>query len=199
MAAYLRFCLPIAFTVILYCGCNRNKDQTLPLPTLEFDVVDSLLGPAIRSDHGICYRMPVEWTRLPDSLIARIASASKTSATGLMIDAAYGDPDKKLAILFSVMPQRDTTTAKNLVDEYARQLGLTSSVHSTVFLVNDFRVFQILANVGDTVLFKLIFWSRKVRALAQFDFVIPRSYYSANLKKVESVIGSISICDAAHQ
>lgn len=117
----------------------------------------------------------------------------------LRFDAGYTDPDSKVVIILSTIQQGDTAIARKLLEGYAAELAKEFKVQTTSFLTKDFRVFQILADGGEKILFRLVFWTDRVESLTQFDFIIPRSYYLANLKRIESVMGSVSVCTGTHQ
>jgi len=186
--------------LFLCSGCAKDNPGHQQIPTLQFDVVDSLLDSNVYNVSGLCYRIPSGWRKIPDSLFAHAMEFTKTQQTEvpLHIESGYVDPDGMVYLILSEIQQQDTAFARKLVQEYRVLLSKDFKVYPTTFLVDTIRVFQLLADGKDRIMIRLIFWSQYFSSLVQFDFIIPRSYYWANLKRIESIIGSVSICTKTH-
>lgn len=197
-----REALPCLFAIcFLSSGCAQDNAKNQQIPTLEFNIVDSLLDSHVYNASGLCYRIPIGWRNIPDSLFAKTMEIVKTQQpqVPLQIWSGYVDPHGMVYLILSRIQEQDTAFARRLLQEYSLLLSKDFKVYPTTFLVNNLNVFQLLADAKDRILIRLIFWSQQLDSLVQFDFIIPRSYYWVNLKRIESVIGSVSVCTVTHQ
>jgi hypothetical protein len=180
----LQFCL---FPLLL-CFCVSSKSNEDNLPTMEFSVIDSLLQkPVIDKELGISFRPPKNLDTLKgDSLIRKLNDLIAEKSTRQERRYIYSD---SLFTSFFILNNSVSVDTKNIEEKYRKKFP-QSEIRTGVFKKDSFRVHQIIMNLGKVVLVRLFFDSNKSVPF-EVSFVFPSETYSEQMKKVESVIGSI--------
>jgi hypothetical protein len=182
---------------LLLCLCFSSKSNENKIQVLEFAVVDSLLQkPVIAENLNISFRPPARWSpAINDSLVQKIKeSASRNGAPGTC-DYLFADT---LSRAFFILSRNSSFNPKNgdslllkIEESYHAQFP-KSETRRTAFKKDSFRVHQIMVNLGTTVVLRMFFNAEKCPPF-EAAFIFPGGSFVEQMKKIESVIGSIRL------
>ena len=164
---------------------------------MEFSIVDSLLQKPIADyDLKISFRPPMHWNSVANDSIIREMNRTVLEKNPLS-DHAHVFYDTIVHSIFIL--DGAPFFNRNNGDSLLQKIGLDykskfpqSEFKTALFGKNDFVVHQIIVNTGAVVIVSLFF---NATSCPPFEtrFLLPFNRYSEEMKKVESVIGSIAL------
>jgi hypothetical protein len=184
------FSLFISFSVFVVGSCssdskNRQND-------LDFNVNKSLLGDIfIDSVSGLVVRVPVGWRNSDlftnDTLKAKLSQLHLDSLGKTM----YLDSSQRASLLITRLIENENLALIYQSPDSAYNTSKKwTSITKSEFLLNGMRTYQFLLQSEALVNFRLLVTSRSKKSV-QIDYLIDRSVYLHNVKKIESSIGTI--------
>jgi hypothetical protein len=186
-------------------GCREADDAAPPPPPgpvgMQFNVDEALLGePRAFVDYGISLRPPAGWSEMPQEQIARLTAAVQPPASAEPIEpprplAAFLLPkDPSVLIVSSIPWSADEADLAQFQEQLRAQFG---EVRHGQFKVNGLDVQQYLLQPQGQVNFKLLVAAESAAAgdsvgrRLQLDYVVPQEAWPAQVRAVESSIGSL--------
>jgi hypothetical protein len=191
MKNMLRYCL----LPLLFCFCVSSKSNEADIPILEFAVIDSLLQKPVKDKElGISFRPPKNMDTLKsDSLVKKLNGLIVEKSTRQERRYIYSD---SLFTSFFILNNAVSVDIKNIEEKYRKKFP-QSEIRTGVFKKDSFSAHQIVLNLGKVVLVRLFFDAKKSIPF-EVSFIFPSDTYSEQMKKVESVIGSIKHNESNH-
>jgi hypothetical protein len=178
--------------IISSCSSDSRSKQN----DLDFNVNKSLLGDVfIDSVSGLIIKAPVGWRNsnlfTNDTLKAKLSQLHLDSLGKTM----YLDSSQRASLLIARLTQNENLALiyKNPDSAYNTSKKW-SSVTKSEFVLNGMRTYQFLLQSETLVNFRLLTTSPSKKSV-QIDYLIDRSVYLHNVKKIESSIGSIESFD----
>jgi hypothetical protein len=186
----------ITLGVLFLLTASCRERQQSGVPVMHFTVTPSLLGPAVVADDlGIQFQPPVGWEPLSatafDSLnqvLERPDDAVPLQPHYVFLDAATGSLCSVTTVHFVDKPAFDI-----VIDRYGQLLAAQfpeDALRRGLFDKDGIRIAQFLVQPEGRVVFKLLFEAAMGNVL-QFDYIVPSAVYAAEVKTIESSIGSI--------
>jgi hypothetical protein len=186
---------------IFLLGCTGERErQDKVVAEMQFEVDQSLLGSRIATDiYGIQFHPPVDWDQVSPDVF--------TEAYRRLV------PDEKVQHAFEIKPEYIFLNRHNGSSLIVSHVGITdpemdrghvlqeftntladrpegSAARQTDFMKDGIHMHQFLIQSDEIVNFKFLMFT-KTDALFQLDYVVPRNVYPAEIKAIESSIGSI--------
>jgi hypothetical protein len=211
----------LSLTLAGLSGCDEPDDPEPAaepaLPEMAFRVDETLLGEPRQFGDGsgrvVTFRPPADWAAVPESQMQAIEAAVATGPS-TRPDAGPGRDAKPLAAFVgadqSVLIVSAVPSAKH-EDRLAALREVDDEVLGTRFAVRGLPVSQYLVRTGGRVNFKVVIDlpSDGVGAgpgevsggggggggggQLQLDYVTPQARYGANLRAIESSLGSLGL------
>ena len=195
------------FLQLLLCGviigalasCDPPKAKKRTYETLVFDVDQTHLEPAI-TDAVLKIEMsaPKGWKSVGDSMLARVIDELGYKFTGgLQMEPRWifvNEGSRAMCVvskLEDVQGTSDDTVLESLETAYHTQFP-KATIHRTIFMKGAFRVHQLMVITANFVLIKLICDARE-NPVFEIDYFVPKDVYEAELRSIESSIGSIKL------
>lgn len=195
------------FLQLLLCGvitgalasCDPPNSQKRTYETLAFNVDGTLLEPAI-TDAALNIEMsaPKGWKSVDDSMLARVVDELGDKFTGGLQMAPrwifVNEGSRAMCVvsrLEDVEGTPDDTVLESLETAYHTQFP-KATIRRTIFMKDAFRVHQLMVVTPNFVLIKLI-CNAPENPVLEIDYVVPKYVYEAELRSIESSIGSIKL------
>ena len=201
----------LKFLQFLLCGitigslvsCNPSNSQKRTYETLVFNVDQTRLESAI-TDMTLQMEIsePKGWKAINDSMLARVINGlGDTLTQGLQLEPrwVFVNEDSRAMCVVSrlegAVVAPDETLLKTLETAYRTKFP-KATVQRSIFMKGAYRVHQLMVGTSDFVLIKLICDAPESHVF-EVDYVVPKNVYKAELRAIESSIGSInSITDS---
>lgn len=201
MASNLKTNANIWLLPLMLCVCTAPKSSTdQEINAMEFEVVDSLLQkPIVDNDLKISFRPPMHWKAVANDSVIREINRTVLDKNPLSIRAhIFYDARVRSIFILDGAPHFNRTRADSLVKKIALEYKSRfpkSEFKTALFAKNEFIVHQIILNLGALVVVSLFFDATSYPPF-ETRFILPFNGYSEEMKKVESVVGSISLLKA---
>ncbi len=177
----LRILLPF-----LLIACSNAGQEGTPgdARKLSFQVEESLLGADLRlEEQQLLLFAPLDWSPVGEDLLTRLRAAQDEGAKMNLLQACF-HPASSSMLSISVMHHGDVPAVERLRSDLEGREGLKVSEDS--YRLNGMPCTQFLAEDSLLVQFRLL-----LRDSLLVDYLVPRNAYTAQLKALESSIGSI--------
>jgi hypothetical protein len=184
------------FLFLLLCFCSKQNKTPEKIAELTFEI-DSTKLELTTSDQnlGIQFNAPKGWTPVPPAMLEQFNqqdSAVFLEGSSFVIQPIsifLNNVDKSLLYVSKIQNAQDSIS----IDGYKQSI----QKHLVPTKMGDFRkdgiIFtQFLIQDENRVNFKLLFFNSK-NQLIQFDYIVPKDVYLAELKAIESSIGSLKL------
>lgn len=198
----------VKFLHLLLCGmlsgilvaCDAPNTQKRAEETLVFNVDKTRLEPAIRdATLRITMAAPKEWKQIEDAvMLAKFTEQVEKQLTqGLALAPRWLFLNARSRAMCFVSAVNgvdiapDDTLLQRLEIAY-RDAFPKAQVKRTTFRKDAFRIHQLMVSTPDFVLIKLICDAPET-LIFEVDYVVPTSVYAAELRAIESSIGSIHV------
>ena len=195
------------FLLLLLCGviiggmasCDPPNSQKPTYETLVFNVDQTRLEPAI-TDAALKIEMsaPKGWKSVGDSMMVRVIDGLGDKFTqGLhMVPRWVFVNEGSLAMcvvssLEGVNGIPDEAALESLETAYHDEFP-KATIQRTIFMKEAFRVHQLMVATSNFVLIKLI-CDAPESPVFEIDYFVPKDVYEAELRPIESSIGSIRL------
>ena len=202
-----RLKIRLEFLYLLLCGviigsmasCDPPNSQKRTYETLIFNIDQTRLEPAI-TDTTLKMEIsaPKGWKAVDDSMLARVIGGLGDKLTqGLQMVPRWVFVNEGswamcvVSRLDAVEVSPDETLLKMLETAYYTEFP-KATIQRTIFMKGAFRVHQLMVGASDFVLVKLI-CDAPESPVFEVDYVVPRNVYEAELRAIESSIGSINL------
>ncbi len=195
----LRFALIVCLVVGAVMGCDPPKSQKPTYKTLLFSVDKTLLGPAsMDSLLKMEIAAPKGWEVIDDAMLEQVIDGlGDTFTLGLQMvprKVFVNEASRAMCVVSrlegaTVAP--DETLLKTLETAYRTRFP-QATVQRAIFMKGAFRVHQLMVGASDFVLVKLICDAPETPVF-EVDYMAPRAVYAAELRAIESSIGSINL------
>ena len=193
---------PLLLFGLILCSmanCDRPNSQEHKYETLVFNVDQTRLEPAIMDRTlKIEIAAPKGWNAIDDLMLTRVIDGlGNTLTQELQIVPRWVFVNEKSRAMCVVsrleggMVSPDDTLLKTLETVYSTKFP-NAMVQRTIFMKGAFRVHQLMVGASDFVLIKLICDAPK-NPVFEVDYVVARDVYEAELRAIESSIGSINL------
>ncbi len=183
-----------ALTAIALLGCGRKKNQETELPSLQFKVDHKLLSEAIQLDSGLTISFPKDWSTVPEAAFEQMRQSAAIDTTlpfRINLREVRQSTTGALVAVSLITDHRNVFA--DLDSSYDRKLEALfggEKLDKTSFQLNGLPTLQYRLIGPDLVAFRIICAVTDKYFLT--DFIIPRSVYDQEVRKIESCIGSIS-------
>ena len=180
-------------------SCDPSKSPKRKYETLVFNIDQTRLEPAIM-DTTLKIEMaaPKGWNAIDDLMLARVINRlGDKLAQGLQMEPRWvfvNEDSRAICVVSRLeggMVSPDDTLLKTLETVHSTKFP-EATVQRTIFMKGAFRVHQLMVGASDFVLIKLICDTPK-SPVFEVDYVVPRDVYEAELRAIESSIGSINL------
>ncbi len=193
--AFSSIVIVLVFLFFLACGNNRSDKR---LNDMYFNIVDSLLAPAIELGHAdLQIRPPKDLTALPESLMAdfkKILSNSLQDSSKITLLEILLSQETKASLMISRIAglnlQSDTAGFMENYRDALRSEDKTKSIESGDFWHAEVYVKNILVRDSSNVQFRLICLKPSNDAI-ELIYTTPRAVYGDYVRSIESSIGSL--------
>lgn len=188
--------IALVFLFFLACGNNQSDRQ---VSDMYFDVVDSLLSPALElGTSGWQVRPPKNLTALPDSLMTefrKTLSSSIEDSSKIMLLEFFLNEQTRASLMISSIAglnlQSDTAGFMEnyrlaIRDEYGMQ-----DIESGDYWHGEIYIKNILISDSANVQFRLICFKPSDDAV-ELIYTTPRAVYGDYVRFIESSIGSLN-------
>lgn len=185
--------------IVGLAGCDLPNSQRHTYETLIFNVDQTRLEPAITDTIlKIEISAPKDWKAIDYAMLGQVIDGLGNQLTqGFQIVPRWifvNESSRAMCVvsrLEGVMVTPDETLLKTLETSYRTQFP-KATVQRTIFMKDAFRVHQLMVGTSDVVLIKLICQSPE-NPVFEVSYVVPRDVYEAELRAIESSIGSINM------
>ena len=180
-------------------GCDPPDSQKPTYETLVFNVDQTRLEPAI-TDTTLKIKLsaPKGWKAIDDAMLAGVIDGlGDKLAQGLQMVPrwVFMNEDSRAMCVVSRLGggkgPPDETLLKTQETAYRIQFP-RATVQRATFMKGAFRVHQLMVGTSDFVLVKLV-CDAPDNPVFEVDYVVPRDVYEAELRAIESSIGSINL------
>ena len=202
-----RLKIRVEFLQLLLCGiivgslvgCDSPDSQKRTYETLVFNVDRTYLEPAI-TDTTLKLEIsaPKGWKAIDDAMLAGVIDGLGDKLTqGLQMVPrwVFMNEDSRAMCVVSGLEggtvPLDETLLQTLETAYRTQFP-KATVQRAIFMKDAFRVHQLMVGTSDFVLVKLV-CDAPENPVFEVDYVVPRDVYEAELRAIESSIGSINL------
>ena len=174
-------------------GCQRKSGSDQQFPPLEFVMDASLLaGPSIiDSVFSICF--PSDWHALPDSsfqVLRQVIEQDTTAYFKLSLLSARRAENGSLCAVSRILAEAAPFRRLDALYDGILKDGLDATeVARGTFSINGARIIQYRIINDEQIIFKL--FSNVRETYYQIDFLMPKTAYEAEIRKVESSLGSL--------
>lgn len=178
---------------LLTASCREREPE---VPVMQFTVTPSLLGTAVvAEDLGVQFQPPAGWEPLSATAFDSLNQALERPDDTVPLQPHYVFLDPTTGSLCSVTTVHfaDTPAFDEVIDRYGRLLAAQfpeDALRQGLFEKDGIRIAQFLVQPRGRVVFKLLFEAAMGKVL-QFDYIVPSAVYAAEVKAIESSIGSI--------
>ena len=179
-------------------GCDPPNSQRHTYETLIFNVDRTRLEPAITdATLKIEISAPKGWKAIDYAMLGQVIDRLGNQLTqGLQMVPRWvfvNERSRAMCVvsrLEGVMVTPDEALLKTLETAYRTQFP-KATVQRTIFMKGAFRVHQLMVGTSDFVLIKLV-CDAPENPVFEVNYVVPRDVYEAELRAIESSIGSIN-------
>lgn len=196
----------VKFLHLLLCGMLSGAfiacdppSQKRAEETLVFNVNQTLLEPAIRDTTlNITMAAPKAWEKMDDALFAEVMEqVAPHLRQGLELAPRwiFMNVRSRAMCIVSQVNGVDITPDDTFLETQEsayRDAFPEAVVQRAIFRKDAFRVYQLMVNASDVVLIKLICDAPET-LMFEVDYVVPKAVYAAELRAIESSIGSIHV------
>ncbi len=201
MKIRLEFLQILLSGILIGClvGCKQSNPQKRTYETLVFNVDRTRLEPAI-TDTTLKLEIaaPKGWKAIDDAMLVQVIDGLGDKFTqGLQMVPRWvfvSESSRAMCVvsrLEGVKVTPDETLLKTLETACLAQFP-KAIVQRTIFMKGAFRVHQLMVGASDFVLIKLVCDAHE-SPVFEVDYVVPRDVYEAELRSIESSIGSINL------
>ena len=170
---------------------------------MAFEVQRERLGDSLGSQRcGVSMFAPRDWKPLAPEMLeqmrSRIAALTHdTAAFRLQPEYVFAKQQTGVSLTLSRVLFRDTTLSGSVrLQHYTASLLAanpdTNTVKTAAFLKGDIPITQVFLRHEQQIAYKLLFLNARNEIL-QLDYVLPLQVFEAEIKAVESSIGSIAL------
>lgn len=183
-----------------FMGCDAPPNaQKRAAETLVFNVDATRLEPAITDTMlNITMAAPKEWKKIDDAVLAQVMEqVTPRLEQGLKLVPRWifmNVRSRAMCIVSqvnSVEIALDDTLLEAQENAY-RDAFPEATVRRATFRKDAFRIHQLMVSAPDVVLIKLICDAPET-LIFEVDYVVPKAVYAAELRAIESSIGSIHV------
>ena len=201
-----RLRIRLNFLPLLLCGiiiggmvsCNPPNSQKPTYETLVFDVDPTRLEPAI-TDTTLNIKMasPKGWKAIDEPMLVEVIDGlgDKLTQELQMVPrwVFVNEGSRAMCVVSRLEGEKVSLneTLKTLETAYSTKFS-KATVQRTIFMKGAFRVHQLMVGASDFVLIKLICDAPQIPVF-EVDYVVPKTVYEAELRSIESSIGSINL------
>ena len=180
-------------------GCDPPNSQRRTYETLVFNVDRTRLEPTI-TDTTLKMEIsaPKDWKAINDAMLVKVndrLGAHLTQDLQVVPRWVFANESSRAMCVVSrlegVMVTPDETLLKTLETAYRTQYP-EATIQRTIFMKDVFRVHQLMVGTSDFVLIKLV-CNAPENPVFEVNYVVPRDVYEAELRAIESSIGSINL------
>lgn len=196
----------VKFLHLLLCGTLSGAFIACDPPsqkrgeeTLVFNVNQTLLEPAITDTTlNITMAAPKAWEKMDDALFAEVMEqVAPHLRQGLELAPRwiFMNVRSRAMCIVSQVNGVDITPDDTFLETQEaayRDAFPEAVVQRAIFRKDAFRVYQLMVNASDVVLIKLICDAPET-LMFEVDYVVPKAVYAAELRAIESSIGSIHV------
>lgn len=196
----------VKFLHLLLCGMLSGAFIACDPPsqkrgeeTLVFNVNQTLLEPAITDTTlNITMAAPKAWEKMDDALFAEVMEqVAPHLRQGLELAPRwiFMNVRSRAMCIVSQVNGVDITPDDTFLETQEaayRDAFPEAVVQRAIFRKDAFRVYQLMVNASDVVLIKLICDAPET-LMFEVDYVVPKAVYAAELRAIESSIGSIHV------
>ncbi|MBC8311830.1 MAG: hypothetical protein H8E72_05955 [Candidatus Marinimicrobia bacterium] len=195
MSHYYKYIIPmviIKLSIFFIISCNAD-DFDQKNDAMQFYVDTSLLSQSINfSKSEITLRPPIDWTEVTGKDFIKAANTidSIDNLYPIKLVNLFSSEQTSALMIFEI--NGDYTNFDYLPPDFSALLESQFSIDYVPFdnfNIGNVPVRQYVINAPEVIIFKL-FTSGKTNY--EIDYIIPRSEYEKELKKIESSIGSIN-------
>ena len=185
-------------------GCEQSNPENRAYETLVFNVDRTLLEPTI-TDATLKLKIaaPKSWKAIDDARLVQVIDGLDykfTQGLPMMPRWVFVDEDSRAMCVVSRLEDVKVTPnealLKTLETAYRAQFP-KATVKRTIFMKGAFRVCQLMVGASEFVLIKLVCDAPESTVFG-VDYVVPRDVYEAELRSIESSIGSINLITNSH-
>lgn len=182
----------LGLVLLAACGGEPRFD----VKPMQFNIDAASLGEPVSSpDLGIQFQPPIGWEPFPAAQVDSVGRALEWEETAVDLVPRYVflHPTRGSVLSVALLQREDSVTFEEQMAKYGQVLARHvsgDSLRQGAFLKDDLHIQQFLLQPPGVVNFKLVLES-ETNDLLQFDYVVPRQYYPAEIKAIESSIGSI--------
>ena len=180
-------------------GCDPPNAEKPSYETLDFNVDQTRLEPAV-TDMTLQMEIsaPKGWKAIDDSMLARVIDGLGDKFTqGLQLVPRWVFVNENSRAMCVVSGLKDSVVApdetllKTLETAYRTKFPV-ATVQRTIFLKGAIRMHELMVGTSEYVLIKLI-CDAPASHVFEVDYVVPKDVYKAELRAIESSIGSINL------
>jgi hypothetical protein len=186
--------------MVLCCtvlACANKDEPRKSIPLVKFDVNPQLLGDSIVSNLlAVKFSIPKHWKRLPPAIEEQVrVRLAEVNVGDIRPEPLYifveGKSNATLTVSSLTFAALGSSVAQQR-EVYVRRI--TTQIDTTKLQVSEFRkdnmhLTQCVIRSSEKILFRVLVEAKK--QLLQFDYAIPLTVYTQEIKAVESSIGSI--------
>ncbi len=182
-----------------FIACDAPNSQKRAEETLVFNVDATLLEPAITDTTlNITMAAPKEWKKIDDALLAKVieqVAPHLRQEFELAPRWIFMNVRSRAMCIVSqvngVEIAPDDTLLETQESAY-RDAFPEATVERATFRKDAFRIHQLMVSAPDFVLIKLICDAPET-LIFEVDYVVPKAVYAAELRAIESSLGSIHV------
>jgi len=182
-------CYSYILTIILIIASSCSKTK------IEFNVNSSLLGETyLNQTLSIKFKIPKHWNAISDKEFKEIQKKLENQTIENFVPLRFyiNRNNGGTCIISSFTKSKKIS---NIVTEYEKKLRLSypdANKNLAIFYKDKIKIYQFQIVSENLVNIKLIF-SLKNNSIIQIDYLIGLANYKAELRSIESSIGSIEI------
>ena len=195
------------FRRLLLCGivigalasCDQPNSKKPTIETLVFDVDSTRLEPAIKdATLNIKMAAPKGWKAIDESMLGQVIDGLGEKFTrGFQMVPQWVFLNERTRAMCAVSRLEgaegipDETALESLEAAYRDEFP-KASIQRAIFMKDAFRVNQLMVVTSSFVLIRLI-CDAPENPVFEVNYVVPRGIYEAELRSIESSIGSINL------
>ena len=183
----------LSLLIVGQFGCQRKSGSDHDFPPLEFAVDLSLLSEPSIIDGVFSMRFPSDWHALPDSsfqILKQVIEQDTAAYFKLSLLSARQAGNGSLCAVSRMLTEAAPFRRLDALYEGILKEGLSAvEVARGTFSINGARIVQYRIINNEQVIFKL--FSSVRETYYQIDFLMPKTAYEAEIRKVESSLGSL--------
>ncbi len=193
MSSSIRRALWLSLLIVGQMGCQRKSSTDREFPPLEFVMDAGLLAAPSIIDSAFSIRFPGDWHALPDSsfqVLRQVIEQDTAAYFKLSLLSARRAENGSLCAVSRLLAEAAPFRRLDALYDGILKDGLDATeVARGSFSINGARTVQYRIINNEQIIFKL--FSNVRETYYQIDFLMPKTAYETEIRKVESSLGSL--------